>query len=342
MSLYSKIREKLSNDNKSRLSKFLVISGIKPKINTKVRSPFKEAIVVFSADFEMAWAFRYSKTLASKAIEVGLKERGNVPILLTLFDQYQIPVTWATVGHLFLNECKRDERGITHSEIPRPSYFENRNWLYNSGDWYDHDPGTNVIIDPAWYAPDLIEQIISAKAKHEIGCHTFSHLDFSYKNCSKEMADIELEKCRTLAENKGIYLKSFVFPGGTFGNYESLKENGIICYRKSMNNHIDVPYIDSYGLVAIPSSLGLDRDPYGWSKEFHLKMIKKFIDKTAKHKLVCHFWFHPSMDLWYLENVMPDVLKMVAEYRDSYKIQVRTMGQMAVEYKEVINREEIT
>ena len=79
-----------------------------------------------------------------------------------------------------------------------------------------------------------------------------------------------------------------------------------------MNNHIDLPYIDSFGLVAIPSSLGLDKDPYGWSKEFHLKMIKKFIEKAAKYKLVCHFWFHPSMDKWYLENVMPDVLNLVS------------------------------
>jgi hypothetical protein len=62
-------------------------------------------LVVFSADFEMAWAFRYSKTLASKAVEIGLKERENVPTLLDLFDKYQIPATWATVGHLFLNEC---------------------------------------------------------------------------------------------------------------------------------------------------------------------------------------------------------------------------------------------
>jgi peptidoglycan/xylan/chitin deacetylase (PgdA/CDA1 family) len=332
MNLYSEIRKRLSNENKGRLSKFLIISGLKPRANSNVISPFENGIVIFSADFEMAWAFRYSKTFASDAVEIGLNERGNIPILLNLCDKYQIPVTWATVGHLLLHECKPDNDGIAHADMPRPVYFENRNWLYNSGDWYDNDPGTNGIKDPAWYAPDLIEKIISAGANHEIGCHTFSHLDFTYKNCPKEMADAELETCRALAKSKGIRLRSFVFPGGTSGNYESLKEKGFLCYRKPMKDHIDLPYIDSFGLVAIPSSLGLDKDPYGWSKEFHLKMIGKFLEKTMKYKLVCHFWFHPSMDAWYLDNVMPEVLKMVGEFRDNGKLRVMTMGALADEF----------
>ena len=332
MSLYSELRGRLSKENKGRLSKFLILSGLKPKVNSNVISPFEHGIVVFSADFEMAWAFRYSKILAAKAIEIGLKERENVPTLLDLFDKCHIPATWATVGHLFLNECSRNEQGIAHPEIPRPAYFDNRNWRYNSGDWYDHDPGTNVITAPSWYAPDLIEQIISANAGHEIGCHTFSHLDFTYKNCPKVMADAELETCITLTEKKGIRLRSFVFPGGTFGNYESLKEKGFLCYRKPMKNHIDLPYIDSYGLVAIPSSLGLDKDPYGWSKDFHLKMIRNFLEKTVKYKLVCHFWFHPSMDKWYLDNIMPEVLRMVGEFRDAGMLRVLTMGALADEF----------
>ena len=127
-------------------------------------------------------------------------------------------------------------------------------------------------------------------------------------------------------------MKSFVFPGGTFGNYESLKGKGFSCYRKPMKYHIDLPYIDSYGLIAIPSSLGLDKDPYGWSKEFHLKMIRKFLEKASKYKLICHFWFHPSMDKWYLDNVMPEVARMAAEYRDAGRLRVLTMGALAEEF----------
>lgn len=340
MSLYSKIRSKLSLKSKGRLTKFLVNSGIKPAVNKAARSPFEKAIVVFSADFEMAWAFRFSKTKHKEAAEKGLAERNNVPILLDLFERYNIPVTWATVGHLFLGECKKGPNGLPHAEMPRPGFFGNRNWSFNSGDWYSHDPCTDIINDPAWYAPDLIDQIAGSKANHEIGCHTFSHLDFTDNNCPESLADAELDKCIKLASEKRVTLKSMVFPGGTLGNYESLKERGFTCYRKPMRYHIDLPYVDPFGLVAIPGSLGLDKDPYGWSKEFHLKIIRKFLEKTVRHKLVCHFWFHPSMDSWYLGNVMPEVLKMVTDFRDADKIQVKTMGQLAEEYKTVLNRRE--
>jgi len=329
---YSKIRNSLSEKNQGKLTRFLITSGLKPRVNRKSVSPFKKGMVVFSADFEMAWAFRFSKIHHKSAIEKGLQERENITLILNLFDKYQIPVTWATVGHLFLNNCKRDPNGLAHPEMPRPEFFENRNWIFNSGDWYRHDPCTDIKSDPVWYASDLIARILLSEIKHEIGCHTFSHIDFTYKNCPKPLADAELDACIKLAENKGIKLKSMVFPGGTFGNYESLKEKGFKCYRKSMRYQIDLPYIDNLGLVAIPSSLGLDKDPYGWSKDFHLNMIRQYLDKAAKYRLVCHFWFHPSMDKWYLENVLPEALLLTAGFRDSSDIQITTMGDLADNY----------
>lgn len=335
MGIYSRIRSRLSDKNKGALTRLLVETGLKPKVNRQAESPFKKAIVVFSADFEMAWAFRYSKTRQSEAVKKGLEERKNIPVLLVLFQKYNIPVTWATVGHLFLSECSKGPDGLAHSALLRPGYFENRNWNFSSGDWYQDDPCTSVLNDPAWYASDLIDKIISTDVKHEIACHTFSHLDFTYKNCPKALADAELDECIKNAANFNINLRSMVFPGGTSGNYESLVERGFICYRKPMKYHIDLPSIDKYGLVAIPSSMGLDKDPYGWTREFHLRMIRSYIEKAAKRKLVCHFWFHPSMDRWYLENVMPEVLKLVANYRDSSKIEVKTMGQVAEEYKKL-------
>jgi hypothetical protein len=209
LELYPAIRAGLSVKNRGRFSKFLILSGIKPSINNKVKSPLTSGTIVFSVDFEMAWAFRYSRELSATAIEVGLKERENVPLLLNLLDDFTIPATWATVGHLFLDCCSPLAQGPKHPEMLRPEYFDNRNWIYNSGDWYDHDPATNELKDPAWYASTLVEKIISAKTKHEIGCHTFSHLDFTYKNCPKNIADNELEQ-------KGDPIEKFRFPGRDF------------------------------------------------------------------------------------------------------------------------------
>ena len=333
MNLYGLIRTFLSHEAKGRLTRFLYLTGLKPRINRKAASQFRKGIVVLSADFEMAWAFRYSKSRNTEAVTAGLQERNNIPVLLDLFEVHNIPVTWATVGHLFLRECGCDPGRPAHREMPRPPYFTNKNWAFSSGDWYDHDPCTDVNSDPAWYASDLVDKIMRSPVRHEFGCHTFSHCDFTYANCSRELADAELDASVKAASARNISLRSMVFPGGTFGNFESLAEKGFICYRKPMECHIDICHTDQFGLTVIPSSLGLGRDPYGWSAQFHLKIIDRFLKAAARHKLVCHFWFHPSVDKWYLDNVMPGLLSMIASYRDRGLIATMTMEELAVEYR---------
>lgn len=303
--------------------------GLKPTTNTKLRSPFEKGIVVISADFEMAWAFRYSKMRNKYSEEIGLQERDNVPRLLLLFDKYRIPVTWATVGHLFLNNCEKDKEGLPHPEMHRPNYFQNSNWKFEFGDWYDSDPCSNHLTAPAWYAPDLIEMILKSSINHEIACHTFSHIDCTEKNCPPELFISEIEACKNVAADKGIELKSMVYPGGTFGNFNLLKKMGFTSYRKEMKYNIDLPSIDKYGLVQIPSSCGLDKWKYDWNSGKYIKVITSYLDKAAKYKKVAHLWFHPSMNVWYLENVLPTILKNIFSMREQGKLEILTMGELA-------------
>src|SRR5262245_48197083 len=75
-------------------------------------APFKDnaaAGASISADFEMGWGWR-SYGLQD-ATRMGDKERHNVPLILRLSDEYSIPITWATVGHLFLETCARSSTG---------------------------------------------------------------------------------------------------------------------------------------------------------------------------------------------------------------------------------------
>lgn len=325
--LYSFFRKLLSTKYKGHITKALYAFGIKPSVQ-KAKSTLQRGVVVFSADFEMAWAFRYSKRSASKAFEKGLEERNNVPIILGLFEKYHIPCTWATVGHLMLSKCHKTD-GKAHADLPRPAYFENRNWKFSSGDWYDHDPVSNVKSDPAWYASDLVDMIIQSPVGHEIGCHTFSHIDMTYKNCPKQLAEAEILACNKLAAEKGLKLKSMVFPGGTFGNFEVLKANGYSCYRKPMAYDVGLPVKDRTGLWAIPSSLGLDKTPYNWSAKTYINQAAVFLNQAAKHRMVVHYWFHPSMNQWYLANVFPVILRMVNQYQLDGKVDVLTMQQVA-------------
>ena len=143
-----------------------------------------------SADFELAWAWREWGT--ARAEEVGLRERANVPVILKLLDHLDIPITWATVGHLFLESCGGDNGSPNHAGMPRP--LINRRW---DGDWYKHDPGTSALKHPAWYCPDLIRSIQEAKTAHEIGSHSFSHIEFSPECSNQTLVAAELLECQT-------------------------------------------------------------------------------------------------------------------------------------------------
>src|SRR6266481_2883854 len=148
--------------------------GIKPQprvFDGIAIAPFKNnarAAACVSADFELSWAFRHHPKEVAR--DRGQRERKNILYLLQIFERCAFPITWATVGHLFLESCARPVHGLAHPEMPRPS----RNALW-AGDWYKHDPCTNYKDDPLWYAPDLIQNILESSVHHEIGTHSFSH-----------------------------------------------------------------------------------------------------------------------------------------------------------------------
>jgi len=278
---------------------------------------------IMSADFELAWAWRFSKTGANpiKKAEIA---RANMPVILSKLERYNIPVTFATVGHLFLESCTKGG----HDWMHRIPHFDDH-WKFTQGDWYGHDPYSAVEKDPAWYAPDLIKLIQNSKVKHEIGTHTFSHIDFTYKNCPPEVADDEIKACIDVAKKYNIELKSIVFPGGTWGNIEVLKQHKIKIYRKSSEYELAYPYYDKHGLLVTVSSIAMDNNKFNWSPEYFLKKYKVYIDKAIKTNTIAHFWFHPSFDPWFLENVFPEILEYVNEKRKEGSLWVGTMGSIA-------------
>ncbi|MCG8550846.1 MAG: polysaccharide deacetylase, partial [Desulfobacterales bacterium] len=123
-----------------------------------------KTVLLISADFELAWAWQYAKGHSDPlalAREMARTERKNIPRIVKLCEEYDIPITWATVGHLFLDRCTR-ENGRAHPEICRLRQFENAYWQFDGGDWFENDPCTDYRQDPEWYCPDLIAQIVSS------------------------------------------------------------------------------------------------------------------------------------------------------------------------------------
>ena len=289
-----------------------------------------KAAIIISADLELAWGWRYIKGVADPlafAIKKAERARNNLPLMLELFDAYEIPVTWATVGHLFLESCKNDH-GIPHGKIPRPPYFNNEYWQYTKGDWYYADPCTNVLKDAAWYGSDLIHSILSSKVKHEIACHSFSHIDCSDKYCPGEVMDAELSECKHAASQFGLELKSFVFPGNCVGNLESLKKHGFKAYRLNEPPELEIPRQDKFGLWTIPGGICMEK-PEGWPSRAWIQVLSKCITRALETRTILHLWFHPSCSEENIITIFPALLNHIHKYWKD--IWITTMGGLVDE-----------
>jgi peptidoglycan/xylan/chitin deacetylase (PgdA/CDA1 family) len=328
--IYDNFYPLLPKPVQNQLTKLIFEIANKPFVKNHSSKNFPggcKGAFVMSADFELAWAWRYSKT-SKNPLELAIKKsrqsRKNFPVFLKQFDDYKIAITFATVGHLFLESCKKED----HSWMAKVPHF-NDHWNFTKGDWFDYDPCSNYKEAPEWYAPDLIEKILSSKVKHEIGCHSFTHMHFRDDICPAQVADDEIKACVDAAKKWGIELKSIVFPGGNNGNYKALVKHGFTNYRENTKYDLFYPEIDLFNLVRLPSSLGLIHNEFNWSKEYYLYRYKKYIDKAIETGTVCHMWFHPSEDPWIISEIFPEILKYVAEKREKGLLYVATMAEIS-------------
>ena len=328
--IYKKIYSNLSPNIQGQLSKIVFEVLNKPSAKTNSIGKFPNGCkggLTISADFELAWAWRFNKKSKNPlefAIHKAKQARENFPKFLELFEEFNIPITWATVGHLFLDKCSHGD----HDWMNKIPYFDDH-WVYQKGGWFDDDPYSNYISAPEWYAPDLLEKILNSSVKHEIGCHSFSHINFKDSVCPKNVANDELKACIDAAEKWGIELKSFVFPGHTNGNYSALAKNGFTNYRERNKFDLWYPEVGKANLIRTPSSFGFEYLGYNWSKEYYIYRYKKYIDKSIQTNTLCQPWFHPSMEPVILQEIMPVILQYIADLRDQGVISVMTMSEAA-------------
>lgn len=309
---------------KAQLSKVKFAMGLSPEVvkgvdHRKFIPEKYSSVVLISADFELAWAWRYSKGFSDSYNESLIKarqERKNVPKIVSLCERFNIPITWATVGHLFLDSCKK-ESGKVHPEMPRLDHFENQYWKFEGEDWYEYDPCSDFESDPEWYCPDLIRQIKESPVEHEMACHTFSHIDCRDGICSPELMRAELRKCKELAEKEGFNLSSFVHPGHTIGNLDILKEEGFTNFRTDNRNVLGYPieHGDAFWELEQTAEFNIRKE---WSSKYHVKRYKELVRRSMRTNTVCVFWFHPSFDHEMIDSIWPEFF----EYLDSIRDQV--------------------
>jgi hypothetical protein len=287
-------------------------------------APFKEnaaAAVCISSDFEMSWAWRGRDPAAAE--RRGVTERQNVPFILELLDAYSIPITWATVGHLFLESCSRCGSGLAHSNMPRPKF--NDRW---DGDWYIHDPCSDVRKDPLWYAPDLIQQIMECRTPQEISTHSFSHINFSSHNSSPELVQAEIEACIEVMQRVGLRPQSLVFPHNIceYSYLQLLADLGIIVLRHRDDNvRLSYPERTSSGVYKIYESMNLRvAKHYDYASK-----AKIFIGKAMERRAAYSLWFHPSDPMEFFDIELRHILEYIDSQRSAGRLWVTTMRDLA-------------
>lgn len=171
--------------------------------------------IVFSIDAEIVGS---GELLPEKPEREVHRRRQMWLELLNLFEQYDIPVTWAVVGRLFghrnspsLSVSDLTDEAREHLEDPELYISRHRS------------------LNESYAAPDLIDAIDQSPVDHEIGSHSFSHLRFT--DLRPEAARQDFEACHTAADSADISLSSFVFPRNAVNHVDVIRDCGFTAYR---------------------------------------------------------------------------------------------------------------
>jgi peptidoglycan/xylan/chitin deacetylase (PgdA/CDA1 family) len=300
--------------------------------------------VVVSLDAELGWGFHDHDDPPTDRVE---SARPAWFRLVDLFERSNVPATWAIVGHLFLDWCDG-----THTDHPAGSA------------WFGRDPGGDSRSKPDRFGRDLITSLRDSDVDHEIGTHTFSHVEFGKAETTREVADAELRQAKAVAAEDGLELQSMVFPRNNVGHLDVLADHGVLAYRGveparwfdgrpgqplgklaeytfglSAPNIVD-PYVDEHGLVNVPASLylyGFEGTAKRLASPFTttpvLDQVEAGLDALVdRGEGVFHLWLHPN-NLTTESDIqrMARVVDLLATYRRDHDVEIRTMSDVATE-----------
>lgn len=315
--------------------------------------------LVISIDFELFWGVRDKLSIT----EYGKNIKGAhtaVPRMISMFTDYGIHATFATVGFLF---CESKEELLANIPQLKPRYENSHLSPYEE---HFLTIGKGITDDPYHYAGNLIKTILATPFQ-EIGSHTFSHFYCLEAGQSLNEFRCDLQAAKNIAEKKGIALTSLVFPRNQL-NYKYLKacaDAGIICFRGNEQSWLYKPtndknnkiirrilrfadtyinlsghhcYKDEYMLRTFPVNIPSSR----FLRPFHSKLkffeglklhrIKSSMLHAAKNNLTYHLWWHPH-NFGVNQDQNFNFLRKILEYyqvlNKQYNFRSYTMTELA-------------
>ncbi|MDA4126811.1 MAG: polysaccharide deacetylase family protein [Thaumarchaeota archaeon] len=165
--------------------------------------------------------------------------------------------------------------------------------------------------------------IVDSSTRHEIGVHTYSHLDATASTAEEFRADVQ--KCvQTLRVRSP---QTFVFPWNREAHFDVLSELGFRVYRGA-NRAIGRP-VQRGGLWNIRPVYYVDAKSEGAQS-----LMKSYVDLCIKRRSIFHLWLHPwSIMIRGRAEPMSDTLDEVFAYmhrkKTEGKMDLLTMGELA-------------
>jgi len=289
--------------------------------------------VVLSLDAELGWGFHDLPEPPTDRVESG---RRGWTAMLELLEEFDIPATWAVVGHLMLDSCDGE-----HADHPAPDGWFDR----ERGEWRDRED--------LRFGRGLVRDLFESAVDHEFASHTFSHVLFGRPETDRELAAAELERSTAIAEEWGCSFESFIYPRNNVGHRDVLAEHGVSAYRGWTPNREGVravfdsmvrdrsllvePFVDEYGLVNVPASLFL----FGFEgparsvaesiwEDPMVALARCGIDEATTSDGTFHMWLHPNnLTTERDDRRMRAILSYLDRRRSDSDLVVETMADVA-------------
>ncbi len=172
---------------------------------------------------------------------------------------------------------------------------------------------------------DAYDRVLNSRVRHEIGIHTYSHVDVS--RCTAHEIEQEINRC---LDSLGIRStpRTFIFPWNREAHFDILSKMGFIAYR-GKNRAIGRPRRVN-GLWNIRPVYYLDEKSDGAAS-----LVKRYIDLCIAYRSVFHLWLHPwsiasgDNSLPVASSTLEPILQYLAEKRDAGFLRACTMGDLA-------------
>lgn len=315
----------------------------------------KNGFLVISLDFELLWGV-FDVVDAEAKKQYFMNTRSLIPEVLSLFFEYNIHATWASVGMLF---NKNWEEWKNNVPLRVPGYENEKLSAYNFASEFMKVSDSEMFC----FAPELIREI-NATEGQELGTHTYSHYYCEEPGQDLKSFKADLEKAVEMASKFDIQLRSLVFPRNQVKEeylkvcqelgIKNVRSNPDSWYWKDARSGSILTKIartgdaywpfgrKSYPLSHIQKTEGIPlrqkasrfyrpAESNTMMRHFKLMKIKNEMRLAAKKGEVYHLWWHPHNFGDKPQQSIDDLQKILISYSElnkEYGFRSINMGEL--------------